>query len=784
MSEDLENQNLDNQARQFPGVEIIEGTSEGSFFHISAGEIVLGRSKKVSNISLEDTSVSRRHVRFFRDGDAVFIQDLGSRNGTKVNGEKIDPSDEVELNHKDRIQIGLYILKYLTQELADDEDQDEDEIMIDEIDSDSIEKSPPPSPEDQEVENQDNADANEGDEEKKEPNQDLDQLDQVSNDDQTYLAPSTPKKKRKWPRYLFWLFLVLFLCSAFLYYYPILKKNNYKEYYSSMIDHVNISELLDRGVVYFEGLLEVFLGEENHVTTSHSDQLVHHDSNEIDQKQKSNINDQGQDKAEKSKKKKDDFINSVLNEIVGEKTLDNDNQNSSPAPIVITEFDAEDPNLNRQVREVPVFLDVVSDPISAQIFFDKKELGTTPLKSELNLIPGNSYEVKAIFHLDQINQVLEKKINFVANAKESVANIEFSLKLATITIAKLPRFADVYLEGQFVHDSSRTYPIKINDIVYGRPIYVPYGNYQLELREKKSIEGSSSLISSVKYIRKFILNDEQDKYRVEANDKDLNHFPISIITRPDGAEVYVDQEKVGRTPYQGKLKQGQHVLEIKKNGYFDEKRDINIQINTPFNLDLHLKTSEAGGLLNRGKGYFTQNRLPLAFETLTRAIKANPNHEEEGEIYLYLGKVSLARNTYESALGYFNKATLFDDFKYEATLGLAEVYHKQGNIHTSLRKLIEVFLNVTPQHHSYEKALDVFKKISDLKSVVYVNSIPDGASVIVNDKELTQKTPVILSGLDPRKLSIEISKAGYKTKFIQHEVPFNVFLPIVVELKK
>ncbi len=43
---------------------------------------------------------------------------------------------------------------------------------------------------------------------------------------------------------------------------------------------------------------------------------------------------------------------------------------------------------------------------------------------------------------------------------------------------------------------------------------------------------------------------------------------ITIMTEPSNADVYIDDAKVGVTPYQmKKLKQGQHVLELRKNGY-------------------------------------------------------------------------------------------------------------------------------------------------------------------------------------------------------------------------
>jgi DNA-binding NtrC family response regulator len=67
------------------------------------GEVVLGRSPSCT-IALEDAKVSRRHVRIVVvDGEAR-VSDLGSRNGTQVNGERIEA--EVSLLPGDRLQVG------------------------------------------------------------------------------------------------------------------------------------------------------------------------------------------------------------------------------------------------------------------------------------------------------------------------------------------------------------------------------------------------------------------------------------------------------------------------------------------------------------------------------------------------------------------------------------------------------------------------------------------------------------------------------------------------------
>ncbi len=83
---------------------VLTGTYEGSEYPLSAGrEIVVGRSRDVDLVLLGDDRVSRRHARIAARGGAVVVQDLGSTNGTFVNGQRIT---EVEISGADRVEVG------------------------------------------------------------------------------------------------------------------------------------------------------------------------------------------------------------------------------------------------------------------------------------------------------------------------------------------------------------------------------------------------------------------------------------------------------------------------------------------------------------------------------------------------------------------------------------------------------------------------------------------------------------------------------------------------------
>lgn len=79
------------------------------------GTAVVGRVAGVQ-IQLEDESVSRRHAEVERSGNSVVVRDLGSANGTTVNGDPVE--GDVELQPGDIVQFGMIELSF---EVGDEE---------------------------------------------------------------------------------------------------------------------------------------------------------------------------------------------------------------------------------------------------------------------------------------------------------------------------------------------------------------------------------------------------------------------------------------------------------------------------------------------------------------------------------------------------------------------------------------------------------------------------------------------------------------------------------------
>jgi diguanylate cyclase (GGDEF)-like protein len=100
---------------------VISGKAIGRMFKVCKQEMILGRGDDV-DILIDDAAISRHHVklRIVSDG-VVMIEDLGSKNGTFFDGQRVD---KIELRDGDRFQMGSSsILKLTYQDNIEEEFQ-------------------------------------------------------------------------------------------------------------------------------------------------------------------------------------------------------------------------------------------------------------------------------------------------------------------------------------------------------------------------------------------------------------------------------------------------------------------------------------------------------------------------------------------------------------------------------------------------------------------------------------------------------------------------------------
>ena len=93
----------------------VSGKYEGRDFPLDeTRSFIAGRSGE-ADLVLADDAVSRKHARFYPSRGRVWVRDLGSRNGTAINGE---PVTHHCLREGDRVAIGSSLAKFVSLEQA------------------------------------------------------------------------------------------------------------------------------------------------------------------------------------------------------------------------------------------------------------------------------------------------------------------------------------------------------------------------------------------------------------------------------------------------------------------------------------------------------------------------------------------------------------------------------------------------------------------------------------------------------------------------------------------
>ena len=88
---------------------MMDETAEGQSFEIDSDTVFIGRSTE-NDIQINDTSVSRQHLKIVKTGERYFITDLHSKNGSFVDGELLNPGVEFEIQEGTPVVVGMSVL--------------------------------------------------------------------------------------------------------------------------------------------------------------------------------------------------------------------------------------------------------------------------------------------------------------------------------------------------------------------------------------------------------------------------------------------------------------------------------------------------------------------------------------------------------------------------------------------------------------------------------------------------------------------------------------------------
>lgn len=675
-----------------PYLILLDGPNRGARFPLQQGVNILGRLDECHAV-LDDQSVSRKHAELSFQETGWELKDLGSKNGTKVNGAVA--KERVVIGHKDLLQIGIYTLRFIAEPISTEE-----------------ENALPPSGEyapkkgrDPELKRSETARLDVG---------------AAAEEDANDTAPHSPLEEEEFEgevslsragglrRFGFGkIFLgVLFVC------------------------------FLGGGLIYYWNTILAPAEEEP------MEELV----------------------VKKPIKKKTPAVATPV----------------EPPAIPV----APPPPPAPVVRNVPVFLDCVASPFPAKVLFQGKDLGRTPLKFNAELEVDKGYKIEAFFEMPEVKETYTAKMNFAVTADQSAIPLLFRAPVGTIKVEDLPRDVTFYLEAYFRYNQFQGRPVKLTELTLNKPIFVPYGRYILELRQPREVvEGDpASLVDDIVYRREFYLEEENPSFILSLDETALKQFPAKIRSKPPRADVLVDGIRVGETPFDGMLPVGTHRLLLQKEGFFDHDQEIKTDINIPFETEITLKTSPAGDKINQAKAMLNKGLYEEATQTLAEVFKLAPAPVEIAQTRYLLGTLYLRKGDFSKAKSYFAQSGEHLEFRYLGKIGVASVIAEEGSTAEALIPLVEVLLNAK-EDEVLKEANTLLRKISPLRSVVYIHSDPKGADIFLNGEPVEQKTPVLLHELGLGSYKLRVETPGHQPVELSLDLKINEFKPIFIKFK-
>lgn len=201
-------------------------------------------------------------------------------------------------------------------------------------------------------------------------------------------------------------------------------------------------------------------------------------------------------------------------------------------------------------------LDITSTPSNAEIFLDGKKVGATPMKLPNVVIGSHTIAIK------KENYELSEEHILLTEGKTCTISKELKEipKLCSIDIIGSPKGASVYIDEVF----RGLLPITVENLERGKTyeVRVEKSGYSME-HQKITIKEDIEKMS-------FNLSNAQQAPIAQT----LSSMLIS--SNPAYASIYVDDVNVGLTPKNVELEIGRHIIRIKKYGYKDSERVVNV----------------------------------------------------------------------------------------------------------------------------------------------------------------------------------------------------------------
>ena len=269
--------------------------------------------------------------------------------------------------------------------------------------------------------------------------------------------------------------------------------------------------------------------------------------------------------------------------------------------------------------KMPGIITINSDPIEAEIFLNDQKFSATPFQDQL--IAGN-YNLsirKNLYYTHNTSFTIEE-----GETKE-LPTIKLMPKFGYYSITTTPNKAKVFLDGILLGTS----PLERTKIESGDHIFkAEYDLYHVEEKEMTFIDGDDKDISF---------------------DLKQNFGELVIDSEPSGAMVYLNNQKVGMTPFSNtKLQSGKYKVRLTKPLWSDidesliisdaEKTEKMFVLNKNFG-QVTIKTDEDADIFINNKkvgtSFYEKNMKPGRYTILAKKDK---HKNAEKEIFVNIGR--------------------------------------------------------------------------------------------------------------------------------------------------
>jgi hypothetical protein len=216
-------------------------------------------------------------------------------------------------------------------------------------------------------------------------------------------------------------------------------------------------------------------------------------------------------------------------------------------------------------------------PTNAEIFVDNQKVGTGEAISAVSIGGEHRYRVVCEDYYTKEGVVVFSK------REEKSINVELEPNYGFITIKTEPSGADVYVDN-----------VKVGVTPYMMK-KITLGNHVVELRKN-----GYEIVADMVAVNKGEVNKQLENVALIA--KRVVYGTLFVTSTPEGADINVDGDYMGRTPQTFNIVAGEHKIVLNKQGCTETSKTVIVNENQTTNVNLYLESGREITITTNGTG--------------------------------------------------------------------------------------------------------------------------------------------------------------------------------------